>query len=325
MSKNVLVIGGAGYIGSRTCKKLQQLGYTPIVYDNLVHGHKSSVKWGPIEVGDLLDFDRLSEVFGKYKPISIIHFAAYAYVGESVLDPSKYYRNNVVGSLNLLDAMRVNKIKSLIFSSSCATYGIPTRVPITEDAPQIPINPYGTTKLTVEKMINDFSHAYDLDCVVLRYFNAAGADLDGEIGENHLPETHVIPLILQTALKKREHFYIFGNDYDTPDGTCIRDYVHVEDLAQAHISSLKYLEGGGSSTQYNIGNGSGYSVRELVTEAERVTQEEISLVIAERRVGDPAILISDSQKIKNELGWQPEYSDINTILETSWRWQKGLI
>jgi len=325
MNKNVLVIGGAGYIGSHTCKKLQQLGYNPIVYDNLVHGHKSSVKWGPIEVGDLLDFDRLSEVLGKYKPISIIHFAAYAYVGESVLDPSKYYRNNVVGSLNLLDAMRVNKIKSLIFSSSCATYGIPTRVPITEDAPQIPINPYGTTKLTVEKMINDFSHAYDLDCVVLRYFNAAGADLDGEIGENHLPETHVIPLILQTALKKREHFYIFGNDYDTPDGTCIRDYVHVDDLAQAHISSLKYLEGGGSSTQYNIGNGSGYSVRELVTEAERVTQGEISLIIAGRRVGDPAILISDSQKIKNELGWQPEYSDINTILETSWRWQKGLI
>ena len=319
--KTVLVTGGAGYIGAHACKALSRAGYTPIVYDNLVYGHRESVKWGPLEEGDINDRQRLETVLQKYEPSAVMHFAAYAYVGESVEKPSKYYHNNVAGTLSLLKSMKKCHINHFIFSSTCATYGMPEKIPIEEDHPLYPINPYGRSKLMIEWIINDFTAAYDLKFVSLRYFNAAGADPDGEIGEDHNPETHLIPLILDVAMGKRQHLEVFGTDYDTSDGTCIRDYIHVSDLANAHLLALSYLENGGESVAYNLGNGDGFSVKEVITTARKLTGCEIPCIESKRRPGDPPVLIGSSEKIRRALNWTPKYNKLETIINTAWQWQ----
>lgn len=319
---NVLVTGGAGYIGSHACKALAHAGYLPISYDNLIYGHKTAVRWGPLEIGDIADREKLDNVIHCYKPEAIMHFAAYAYVGESVLDPGKYYRNNVVGSLTLLETARDHDINKFIFSSTCATYGVPQFVPIAEEHAQQPINPYGASKLMIERMLQDFEVAHGLRSIALRYFNAAGADPDGEIGEVHDPETHLIPLVLDTATGKRPFITIYGNDYNTPDGTCIRDYIHVTDLANAHVLALKALEQGGNSTVYNLGNGQGFSVREVIAEAERVSGIKICVQIGSRRTGDPGKLVGDATRARAELSWEPKYGDLADILMTAWKWHK---
>ena len=319
--KHILITGGAGYIGSHTCKALAKAGYSPVVYDNLVYGHEWAVKWGPLEKGDIADRARLDKVIIKYRPAAIIHFAAYAYVGESVTDPGKYYRNNVTGSLTILEAMRDHGIDKIIFSSTCATYGMPKSIPIQENHPQNPINPYGASKLMIERMLKDFDRAHDIRSIALRYFNAAGADTDTEIGEDHNPETHLIPLALDTAAGKRPEITVFGNDYDTPDGTCIRDYIHVTDLAAAHILAFDALEHDMPSEEYNLGNGQGFSVKDVIDTTSMVTGHKIAAVIGPRRVGDPPRLVGDSRKISEKLGWNPQYSDLETIIETAWKWK----
>ncbi len=322
---NVLVTGGAGYIGSHTCKALAGAGYTPVTYDNLVYGHEWAVKWGPLERGDILDASRLSEVIKAYSPLAVLHFAAFAHVGELVEDPAKYYRNNVVGTLTLLDAMRQNGVARIVFSSTCATYGVPDTVPIPEDAPQNPINPYGASKLMIERILADYGDAYGLRSVSLRYFNAAGADPDGEIGEEHDPETHLIPLVLDAAAGRRPHITVFGNDYDTPDGTCIRDYVHVSDLANAHVLATKGLEGGNLRRAYNLGTGQGTSVAKVIDAARTVTGHDIYVVKGARRAGDPATLYADPGRAKEELGWALNYPGIADSVETAWRWSTDLM
>ena len=320
VSRNILVSGGAGYIGSHACKALALSGYTPISFDNLVYGHPWAVRWGPLEVGDIADRSRLDEVIEKYQPSAVMHFAAYAYVGESVRDPGKYYRNNVAGSLTLLETVRDHNIDNLIFSSTCATYGIPDHVPISETHPQRPINPYGASKLMIERMLQDFEVAHGLRSISLRYFNAAGADPEGEIGEAHDPETHLIPLVLDAAAGKRPAITVFGDDYDTPDGTCIRDYIHVSDLADAHVLALKALETGAKTTAYNLGNGQGFSVREVIDSASRVTGRQVPFTLGQRRVGDPAALVGDATRAMQELGWRPQLHDIDTMIDTAWQW-----
>lgn len=317
---NILVTGGAGFIGSHACKALARAGYTPITYDNLVYGHKWAVKWGPLEIGDINDRKRLEAVIKQYQPIAVMHFAAFAYVGESVLDPGKYYRNNVAGTLTLLEAMCNQGIDKLIFSSTCATYGTPEKLPITEDHPQQPINPYGTSKLMVEKVLRDFDFAHGMRSISLRYFNAAGADPEGEIGESHEPETHLIPLVLDAALGKRPSITIFGTDYETPDGTCIRDYIHVSDLAHAHVLALQALEKGAQTTAYNLGSTSGFSVREVVELARKITVLPIPLEYSERRSGDPAKLVGDATLISSVLGWKPQFTELEDILKSAWNW-----
>ena len=319
---SILVTGGAGYIGSHACKALAKAGYLPVAYDNLVYGHRWAVKWGPLEKGDIADREKLESVVDKYNPIAVMHFAAYAYVGESVENPSKYYHNNVAGTLTLLEAMRGRGIDKIIFSSTCATYGMPEQIPIQEDHSQNPINPYGRSKLMIEWMLQDYAAAYNLKYVLLRYFNAAGADLDAEIGENHDPETHLIPLVLDTALGKRDHIEIYGTDYETPDGTCIRDYIHVSDLADAHLLALEYLLNGGKSESFNLGNGNGFSVREVIATALKIAGCDIVCVESKRRVGDPSTLIASSDKIQKELRWRPVFKSLDSIIETAWRWHK---
>jgi UDP-arabinose 4-epimerase len=321
-SKIILVTGGAGYIGSHACKALAKAGYTPIAYDNLVYGHESAVKWGPFEQGDILDRKRLDEVISQYQPVAIMHFAAYAYVGESVDQPGKYYRNNVTGSLTLLEAMRDHGIPYFIFSSTCATYGEPEQIPIPENHNQSPINPYGHSKLMIEQMLSDFDVAHGLRSVSLRYFNAGGADPDGDTGEDHDPETHLIPLVLDAAIGKCPSITIFGDDYDTPDGTCIRDYIHVTDLADAHVKALKYLEQGGETTRFNLGNGKGFSVKEVIDTATKVTGKDIPVVIGKRRSGDPPRLVGDAERIRKELNWSPQYADLEKIIDTAWKWHQ---
>jgi UDP-arabinose 4-epimerase len=318
MNNSILVTGGAGYIGAHACKALDRAGYLPIAYDNLVYGHRSAVKWGPLEVGDISDRQRLEAVMDQYKPLAVMHFAAYAYVGESVEKPSKYYQNNVVGTLTLLETMRRCDIDKIIFSSTCATYGMPEQIPITEDHPQRPINPYGRSKLMIEWILDDYSRAYDLKYVALRYFNAAGADPDGEIGEDHDPETHLIPLVLAVAGGRKTHIDIFGTDYDTPDGTCIRDYIHVSDLADAHLLALEDLINNGASAAYNLGNGNGFSVREVIEVAVKITGRKIPFREANRRVGDPPILIGNSDRIAGSLDWQLLHSSLENIISTAW-------
>lgn len=317
---NILVVGGAGYIGSHMCKYLAKNGYQPIVLDNLVYGHREAVKWGPFFEGSMTDSKLVNHIFSKYKIEAVMHFAAFCYVGESVIDPVKYYRNNVAATIALLEKMVEKNISNFIFSSTCATYGEPVEIPISEQHPQNPINPYGKSKLMVEHILDDFYKAYGLQYVSLRYFNAAGADPDGELGEDHKPETHLIPLVLQTALGQRGSIDIFGDDYPTSDGTCIRDYIHINDLAQAHFLALErilnYLPGG----QYNLGTGNGYSVKQLIDLASKITGKSIAANITERRPGDPAVLISSSNKAIKELGWNPQFSDLNTIIETAWNW-----
>jgi UDP-arabinose 4-epimerase len=319
-NRNVLVTGGAGYIGSHACKALAGAGFIPIAYDNLASGHEWAVRWGPIEKGDILDQARLNEVFKTYRPSAVMHFAAHAYVGESVEEPAKYYRNNVAGSLSLLEAMREHDVSQIVFSSSCATYGVPKAIPIAEKHPQNPINPYGASKLMIERMLADFGAAYGLRSISLRYFNAAGADPDGEIGEDHDPETHLIPLVLEAAARKRSNITIFGTDYDTPDGTCIRDYVHVTDLAEAHVLALRALRGSCNSASYNLGTGNGFSVGEVIQTAREITGRSISAKGGLRRPGDPSRLMADATRAKNELGWKPQYGDLHPMIATAWNW-----
>ncbi len=316
----ILVVGGAGYIGSHINKMLYQQGYETVVYDNLVYGHKEAVLWGTLEVGDLSDRDRLESVFEKYSIDAVFHFAAYAYVGESVGNPSKYYNNNVTNTLQLLDVMMKYGVKYIVFSSTCATYGIPGRVPITEDMPQSPINPYGASKLMVERILKDYHAAYGLNYCCLRYFNAAGADPEGEIGESHTPETHLIPLVLAAAAGDREAVKVFGTDYPTRDGSCIRDYIHVTDLADAHLRAMDYLKRGGESTCMNLGNGIGNSVLEVIRAAEDVTGRRVPVIMDERRAGDPPALTGSAELAKQLLGWEPVYGDIKTILSHAWNW-----
>ncbi|MFZ1109721.1 MAG: UDP-glucose 4-epimerase GalE [Rhodomicrobium sp.] len=318
----VLVTGGAGYIGSHACKALLKAGYLPVAYDNLVYGHEWAAKWGPLERGDILDRSRLDEVIELYRPSAIMHFAAFAYVGESVADPGRYYRNNVFGSLNLLEAARDHGIQQFVFSSTCAIYGIPEQLPMIEDTPQRPINPYGASKLMVERMLSDFGAAHRFRSIALRYFNAAGADQEGEIGEAHDPETHLIPLVLDAVSGRRESVTIFGCDYDTPDGTCIRDYVHVSDLADAHVKALNALCSGSPSQVFNLGNGNGFSVRQVVQTVEGVTGLKVPVKLGERRSGDPAALVSDATKAKEVLGWQPQFVDLDDVVRTAWAWHQ---
>jgi UDP-glucose 4-epimerase len=321
----ILVTGGAGYIGSHSVLTLQKAGYEVIVLDNLVYGHQDLVETVlkvKLVVGSTGDRSLLREIFANYQIDAVMHFAAYAYVGESVTQPAKYYNNNVVGTLTLLEAMLEANINKFVFSSTCATYGVPDSVPITEDQSQNPINPYGATKLMVERILQDFSQAYDFRSVCLRYFNAAGADPEGNLGEDHHPETHLIPLVLQTALGHRESVSIFGTDYDTPDGSCIRDYIHVLDIAQAHILALKYLLNDGATDVFNLGNGSGFSVKEVIETARKITGKEIKAELSDRRPGDPPSLVGSGAKAQQILGWQPAYSDLDDIISHAWQWHQ---
>jgi UDP-glucose-4-epimerase GalE len=321
-AKSVLITGGAGYIGAHACKALAEAGYTPVTYDNFVYGHPKAVRWGPLEKGDIGDREQLEMVMKKYNPSAVMHFAAYAYVGESVINPAKYYRNNVAGTLSLLESMKSCSIDKIIFSSTCATYGMPDQIPIDENHPQNPINPYGRSKLMIEWILQDFAAAYDLKFVSLRYFNAAGADPDAQIGENHDPETHLIPLVLDVALGSRNRLEIYGTNYDTPDGTCIRDYIHVSDLADAHLLALEYLNAGGQSEVFNLGNGNGFSVREVIATAMKVTGCDIPYLESEKRPGDPAVLIGSTEKIRDILGWRAVHNSLEAIVRTAWRWHK---
>lgn len=320
--QTVLVTGGAGYIGSHACKALAHAGYLPVSYDSLEHGHAEAVRWGPLEQGNIADRARLDEVITRHRPLAVMHFAAYAYVGESVSDPGKYYRNNVAGSLTLLEALRDHGIAACIFSSTCATYGVPQRLPLTEDHPQQPINPYGASKLMVERMLGDFDAAHGLRSISLRYFNAAGADPEGETGESHDPETHLIPLVLDAAAGTRPSVTVYGSDYDTADGTCIRDYIHVSDLADAHVLAMRALLDGAKTTAYNLGNGAGFSVHEVIDCARRVTGRDIAVAEGARRPGDPAVLVGDAHRIRTELGWSPRLADLEAIIATAWRWHQ---
>ena len=318
--KAVLVTGGAGYIGSHACKALARAGYLPVAYDNLVYGHESAVRWGPFVHADLADTDRLPAAMREHRITAVMHFAAYGYVGESVTNPARYFRNNVVNAVNLLDAMLAAEIPHIVFSSSCATYGTPDVVPITEAAPQRPINPYGDTKLIMERMLKWYGDAYKLRACMLRYFNAAGADPDGEIGEDHDPETHLIPLILDAAIGRRPQIDIFGTDYPTRDGTAVRDYIHVQDLAAAHVRAIAYLQEGGGSVAVNLGTGDGHTVREVVDAAERITGRKVPRRLVARRAGDPPELVADPRLAREVLGWQAEVSDLDTIISTAWAW-----
>lgn len=320
----ILVTGGAGYVGSHTNKLLHQHGYDTLVYDNLEYGHAECSKWGTLVQGDLADRDGLRTLFESNRITAVMHFAAYTYVGESVDQPEKYYRNNVANTLNLLDAMVEHGVRFLVFSSTCAVYGNPNRIPISEDHPLDPISPYGRSKRMVETILQDVTAAHDIQYASLRYFNAAGADPEGEIGEWHDPETHLIPLVLDAALGKRESVKIFGTDYDTPDGTCIRDYIHVTDLAAAHVAALDHLRKTGKSDVFNLGNGNGFTVRQVIDEATRVTGRTIRVEETGRRPGDPSTLIGSSDKARRVLGWAPRFAGLTEIISTAWAWQKRL-
>jgi UDP-glucose-4-epimerase GalE len=324
MSKSVLVTGGAGYIGSHACKALARAGHQPVVYDNISRGHRDAVRWGPLVEGDIADHGKLAEAFAIHRISAVMHFAAYAYVGESVADPAIYYRNNLGGTLSLLEAMREADVDNIVFSSTCATYGTPNNVPIRETTPQLPVNPYGETKLAIERALHWYGQAYGLRSVSLRYFNAAGADPDGEIGERHEPETHLVPLILQTALGQRSHIDIYGTDYPTPDGTAIRDYIHVQDLAEAHLRALEHLAAGRESAALNLGTGRGHSVREVVRVAEAVAGRRISWRDTARRPGDPPALVADPSLAADVLGWCARMSDLETIIRTALLWETAL-
>jgi UDP-glucose 4-epimerase len=318
----ILVTGGAGYIGSHVNKELNKQGYETVVLDNLSYGHDDFVKWGILERVDLSNTREIRRIFQDYCLEAVMHFAAFTYVGESVQDPQKYYLNNLRNTLNLLESMLEFDVEKLVFSSTCATYGNPTEIPITEEHPQNPINPYGKGKHMVEQILTDYSSAYGLRCASLRYFNAAGADPEGELGERHDPETHLIPLVLDAASGKREDIKIFGTDYPTDDGTCIRDYIHVTDLADAHIKALKYLEDGGKSDVFNLGNGNGFSVKEVIEEARKVTGRKIKATETDRRPGDPPILVGSSKKAREILKWQPKYDELTRIIKTAWEWHE---
>ncbi|OEI83567.1 UDP-glucose 4-epimerase GalE [Brucella sp. BO3] len=316
-ANNVLVVGGAGFIGSHTAKLLAGQGYAPVVYDNLSTGHQSAVRWGDFVEGDILDQARLVETMEKYAPVAVIHFAASAYVGESVEDPAKYYRNNVGGTQSLLDACRLTRTQNVIFSSSCATYGVPSRLPIGEGEAQNPINPYGRTKLIAEHMLADYAVAYGLRYVALRYFNASGADIDGELGEKHDPETHLIPRAMMAAAGRLNVLEVYGDDYETPDGTCIRDYIHVTDLARAHVLAVEHLKEAGGNLAVNLGTGRGTSIREIVQSIGRLTGRSVPVAMHARRAGDPPALYADPALAAEKLGFHTVYSDLDTIIRTA--------
>lgn len=322
MSKNILVTGGAGYIGSHTCKELSSSGYTPITLDNMVYGHEWAVKWGPLVKGDIADPAVLDQVFSSYRPDAVIHFAAFAYVGESVTHPAKYYRNNVAGTLTLLEAMNKHGCRGIVFSSTCATYGDPLEIPIPEDHPQNPVNPYGRSKLMIEQILKDFDSAYGIKNICLRYFNAAGADPDGLTGEDHDPETHLIPLTIMAALKLRDSLSIFGDDYPTSDGTAIRDYIHVTDLARAHILALEFMQQGNKSDFFNLGTGHGHTVQQVVDMVEKISAVRVPVKRTFRRPGDPPALVAVSRKAEKILGWTPGMNDLETIIKTAWDWHQ---
>ncbi|MDA8231088.1 MAG: UDP-glucose 4-epimerase GalE [Magnetospirillum sp.] len=318
--RSVLVTGGAGYVGSHACKALASAGWTPIVYDDFSTGHRDLVRWGPCEEGDIADTARLDAALARHRPDAVMHFAAASLVGESVRDPGATYRRNVAGTLTLLEAVRKAGVGTVVFSSSCATYGRPDRVPITEDSPQRPINPYGASKAMAERLMADFGAAYGMRGAALRYFNAAGADPDGEAGEDHEPETHLIPRALMAAAGLLSRLDVFGDDWATADGTCIRDYVHVSDLARWHVAALDRLAEGTPFLALNLGTGRGRSVREVVAAVERVTGRTVPLAIGPRRDGDPPVLVADPGRAKDILGATPRFADLETMVETAWRW-----
>jgi UDP-glucose-4-epimerase GalE len=320
MSQTIIILGGAGYIGSHTAKLLAERGYTPIVVDNLSRGQARAVQWGALEQADIRDTEALTKIFLSYKPIAVIHFAAMIEVGESVKSPDVFYDVNVLGTLSVMRAMRHANIRNIIFSSTAAVYGQTAgHALINEDTPLLPINPYGNSKLAAENLIRDMGAAYGIQSVSLRYFNACGASLDLDIGEMHNPETHLIPLVIQTALGLRPHITVFGSDYPTPDGTCIRDYIHVLDLANAHIKAVEYLLGGGQTTALNVGTGQGYSVRQIINTAQKMCNTPFSVIESERRAGDPASLVADTQKIQKTLSWSPEYG-LDQIIQSAFNW-----
>ncbi len=319
---NILITGGAGYIGSHTAKAIMKAGFQSIVYDNLSRGHKELVKFGPLVVGDLHDTAKLKTTLEKYQPVGCIHFAAFAYVGESVSDPGLYYRNNVLGSLNLIENLRMSGVNKIVFSSTCATYGQPEVELISESCPQKPINPYGHSKLMVEQMLKDFDVAHGLKSVALRYFNACGADAEGEIGEMHDPEPHLIPRVIMAAQGKIPHIDVMGTDYPTPDGTAIRDYIHVEDLAQAHVQAMAYLLKGGASDAFNLGTGKGNSVKDVIQAVRRASNREVPVNYVARRAGDPAHLVADNSKAKRVLGFNPRYLNLEESVLTAMRWHE---
>lgn len=315
----MLVVGGAGYIGSHTCLDLANKGFKPVVYDNFSNGHREFVKWGPAEEGDIRDRARLDEVLAKHKPAAILHFAALIEVGESVKDPVAFYENNVIGTLTLLSAAQAAGVKAFVFSSTCATYGLPQSVPLDESHQQVPINPYGRTKYIVEQALADYGQYKGLRSVVLRYFNAAGADFEGRIGEWHTPETHAIPLAIDAALGRRQGFKVFGSDYDTRDGTCVRDYIHVLDLADAHVRAVEYLLRGGDSVALNLGTGTGTTVKELLGTIETVSNRPFPVEYVGRREGDSTTLVANNDKARDILGWSPQY-DLTEIIQSAWNW-----
>ncbi len=317
----ILVLGGAGYIGSHVNIALAERGYNTVVLDNLVYGHRESVVCGELVVGDMADSHLVDHLFSRFQFDAVMHFAAYAYVGESVTDPGKYYMNNVANTLALLEVMRRHATRAIVFSSTCATYGVPSVIPIPEDHPQHPINPYGAGKAMVERILKDYVTAYGFHHAILRYFNAAGADLAGRIGEWHDPETHLIPLVLRAGLGQAGPVTILGTDYETPDGTCVRDYIHVSDLADAHILAMEKILNDRRSVTYNLGTGTGTSVRDIVNVAETVTGRPVPVVVGDRRKGDPPVLVGDPRRAMQQLGWKPRVSDIQTILSSAWNWE----
>jgi UDP-glucose-4-epimerase GalE len=320
MASSILVTGGAGYIGSHACKALARAGYLPVAYDDLSRGHRAAVRWGPLVEGDIADRPRLCAALAEHRVAAVMHFAAYAYVGESVGNPALYYRNNLSGSLSLLEAMRETRVGEIVFSSTCAIYGTPDAVPIRETAPQNPVNPYGETKRAIERALHWYGQAYAIRSASLRYFNAAGADGEGEIGEDHEPETHLIPLVLGAALGRRPAIEVFGTDYPTPDGTAIRDYIHVDDLADAHLRALERLRSGGASIALNLGTGEGHSVREVIATAAAVSGRKIAVRDAPRRPGDPPALVADPSLAAQTLGWRASRSSLEAIIRTAFAW-----
>jgi UDP-glucose-4-epimerase GalE len=317
----VLVTGGAGYIGSHACKALARRGFEPITYDNLSRGNRWAMKWGPLEEGEIADVTRLRAVLDRYQPVAVMHFAAFAYVGESVEQPLLYYQNNVGGSAALFHAVIETRTIPVVFSSTCATYGVPEKVPIPEEHPQRPINPYGSSKLMVERILADLGHAHGLRSIALRYFNAAGADPDGDIGEAHDPEPHLIPRVLAAA-RDETAVTVYGDDYETTDGTCIRDYIHVADIADAHVRALEYLLSGGSSCALNLANAQGYSVMDVIQVAQRVSGKAIRVEMAPRRPGDPPVLVGAADRARAMLGWAPRRSALDVQIADAWKWMQ---
>ncbi|WP_170369005.1 UDP-glucose 4-epimerase GalE [Ruegeria arenilitoris] len=320
---NILVTGGAGYIGSHACKALAQAGYVPVTYDNLVTGWQDAVKFGPFEQGDLLDRARLDQVFATYKPAAVMHFAALSQVGEAMSEPGRYWRNNVTGSLNLIEAAVAAGCLDFVFSSTCATYGDHDNVVLDETTPQHPLNAYGASKRAIEDILRDFEQAHGLNHVIFRYFNVAGADPDGDVGEFHRPETHLVPLLLDAIDGKRDALTVYGTDYDTPDGTCIRDYVHVCDLVDAHVLGLHWLEQGKGSRVFNLGTGTGFSVKEVIAQSHSVTNREVPFNVGPRRAGDCTKLVSGSTRAVAELGWRPKRSRLEVMIADAWRWHQN--